>query len=154
MSFLNAAFFNSLHKRKFHRGIGDKRVPEPRAPFAGLRCLVLDDEFLIALDIQSILENFGAANVVCFSTADDALRAIRDNGRFDLAVLDLILGGVNLTSAAVAAELVRQKTPFVFLTGMHADNAQLRKYSHVPMVEKPYQAQLLLAAIARALSTK
>ena len=31
---------------------------------AGKHCLVLDDEFLIALDIQEILEAAGAAKVI------------------------------------------------------------------------------------------
>lgn len=123
-----------------------------KAPMAGLHCLVLDDEFLIALDIQSILENAGAASVTGAASIEDALQAIRDHGRFDVAVLDLKMGGGKLTSATVAAELTRLKTPFVFLTGARADDAQLKTYLRAPVVEKPYHAQLLLAAIEKALA--
>ncbi len=121
-------------------------------PAAGLRCLVLDDEFLIALDIQSILENAGAASVTCVSNVDDALTAIDVRGRFGLAVLDLKLSGAKPSSASVAAELTQQKTPFVFLTGLRADDDQLRQYPQAPVVEKPYQAKLLMEAIERALA--
>ena len=39
----------------------------------GKRCLVLDDEFLIALDIQQTLEFAGAAHVACVATVAEAL---------------------------------------------------------------------------------
>lgn len=128
-------------------------MSKPKAPIAGLRCLVLDDEFLIALDIQSILEAAGAASVVCVSGVDDALTALLAGKKFDLAVLDLKLSGAQSTSASVADELTRRKMPFLFLTGMRADDDLLRKYPQAPVVEKPYQAELLLAAIGRALGS-
>lgn len=124
-----------------------------KAPITGLRCLVLDDEFLIALDIQTILESAGASSVACVSSAEDALKELHADPKFDLAVLDLKLSGANATSATVAAELSKQKTPFVFLTGMRADDGELRKYPQAPVVEKPYQAKLLLAAIEKTLKS-
>ena len=39
---------------------------------AGLTCLVLEDEFLIALDLQDILESAGAGAVACHADADEA----------------------------------------------------------------------------------
>lgn len=126
-------------------------MAKTKASIAGLRCLVLDDEFLIALDIQGILEGAGAASVICVSNVDDALTAIAAKGRFDLAVLDLKLSGAKSTSVTVAAELTARKTPFVFLTGMRADDGQLKKYPQAPVVEKPYQARALVAAIEKAL---
>ena len=46
-------------------------------PLAGKRCLVLDDEFLIALDIQQVLEQAGAGEVVCAGNVAEALTAMR-----------------------------------------------------------------------------
>ena len=117
---------------------------------AGIHCLVLDDEFLIALDIQDMLEQSGAASVTCVSNADDALATIRET-KFDLAVLDLNLAGGTRTGLLVAAALTVQKIPFTFLTGMRRDAIVLTDYLHVPIVEKPYQPPLLLAAIQQAL---
>ncbi|MCF8477475.1 MAG: response regulator [Pseudolabrys sp.] len=124
-------------------------MSESVAPLAGLRCLVLDDEFLIALDIQTILESAGAASIVCAGSVEDAMTALAD-GPFDVAVLDLKLGGAARTSTAVAEELVKRKVPFVFLTGMRAGDKNLKRFPHVAVVEKPYQAELLLDAILAA----
>lgn len=120
------------------------------ASIGGKRCLVVDDEFLIALDIQQILELAGAATVVCAGSADEALAAI-DGSAFDLAVLDVKLSGAMPTSLSVAATLTERGTPFVFLTGMRGDDPHFTRFPAAPVVEKPYAATALLAAIRRAL---
>jgi CheY-like chemotaxis protein len=118
----------------------------------GRRCLVLDDEFLIALDIQQILETAGA-DVTCVGDAAAALAALRD-GAFDIAVLDVKLSDAGGTSLSVAAVLAEQGTPFVFLTGMRGDDIHMRQFPNAPLVDKPYQAERLMEALRRALSAK
>ena len=119
---------------------------------AGKRFLVLDDEFLIALDIQQVLESLGADSVVCVSSAHDALKAIEAAPKFDHAVLDYRLAGTT-SSLDVADALVKARIPFVFLTGMRGDKQMQQKYPDTAVVEKPYDAKLLIDAISRALCT-
>ena len=88
----------------------------------GKRYLVLDDEFLIALDIQQILELAGAMYVASVATASEAIALVRREPKFDLAVLDVKLSGPEENSLGVAALLAEKGTPFVFLTGMRVDN--------------------------------
>ena len=116
-------------------------------PLAGKRSLVLDDEFLIALDIQQVLEQAGAREVVCAGTLAEALVAIRAE-RFDLAILDLRLGHDG-TSLPAAEALAAAGTPFIFLTGMRTDAEETRTYPDAPVVEKPYHAPTLLEAIVQ-----
>ncbi len=118
---------------------------------AGLTCLVLEDEFLIALDLQDILESAGAGAVACHADADEALRVLREGARFDLAVLDVHLGGATRTSYSVAAALTVQRTPFVFLTGMRRDATIAAEYPQVPILEKPYQHAHVLEAVRNVL---
>lgn len=118
----------------------------------GKRCLVLDDEFLIALDIQQTLEMAGAAGVVCVGSADKALEVLQSDPSFDLAVLDVKLSETDGSSLNVAAALALQGTAFVFLTGMRSDDVHTRHYPAVPAVEKPYDTQLLLEALRQALA--
>ena len=122
-------------------------MTDTHAFLAGKRCLVLEDEFLIALDIRQTLESAGAA-VTCFGDAAETLRALQSGARFDLAVLDLKLSGSD--STGVAALLSERATPFVFLTGMRPDD--VRSFRHAPVVEKPYQVEALMAALRRALA--
>jgi len=127
-------------------------VAERSAPLlAGRRCLVLDDEFLIALDIQQALEQAGATEVVCAANVESALTSVR-GGRFDLAVLDLRLGRTGGNSLPVAAALKETGTPFIFLTGMSGDAEHTHAYPAAPVVEKPYDGTVLLCAVTRALA--
>ena len=154
MSFLNAAHLNSRHKKKFHGGrgqTGECYLTDHDGPLAGRRCLVLDDEFLIALDIQNILETAGAI-VVCVAAADDALKLLGTDKRFDLAIIDVMLGDT-ATSMPVTGRLAELRIPFVFLTGMHSDEMHAR-HPDVPVVEKPYIADVLMKALHRVLAGK
>src|SRR3954463_6993766 len=96
-------------------------MADTSAFIAGKRCLVVDDEFLIALDIQQALEAAGA-RVTCLGDADEALPALAGGAQFDVAVLDLKLSGFTRDSTGVAALLTERGVPFVFLTGLRAGN--------------------------------
>ncbi len=120
----------------------------------GKRCLVLDDEYLIALDIQQILEAAGATGVMSVSTAAEALDILSKGSKFDLAVLDIKLGDTAGNSMTVAALLAERGTPFIFLTGMRADEIQAGRFADTPVVEKPYQAPMLIEALRQALAAK
>jgi two-component system, response regulator PdtaR len=129
-------------------------VPNVEPSIAGLRCLVLDDEFLIALDIQQILESAGAASVICVGNCDEALAKLRLEAKIDFAVLDIELSGPTRDSVMVAAELVRQNTPFIFVTGMRRKDERMKEFPDAPVVEKPYETPLLLDAVLRALGRR
>ncbi len=126
-------------------------MPISDSLLTGNRCLVLDDEFLIALDIQQILELAGAKHVASVATASEAIALVRREAKFDLAVLDVKLGGSEDNSLGVASELAKTGTPFVFLTGMRVDNVHAREFPQAPVIEKPYDAVALLDAVQRAL---
>lgn len=128
-------------------------MPMSDSLLAGKRCLVLDDEFLIALDIQQILELAGAKHVASVASASEAIELLRREPKFDLAVLDVKLGGAEGHSLDVAAMLAKAGTPFVFLTGMRVDNVHAKKFPQAPVVEKPYDALTLLDGAQRALKS-
>ena len=128
-------------------------MPIADSLLTGKRCLVLDDEFLIALDIQQILELAGAKHVASVASASEAIELLRREPKFDLAVLDVKLGGAEGHSLDVAAMLAKAGTPFVFLTGMRVDNVHAKKFPQAPVVEKPYDALTLLDGAQRALKS-
>jgi CheY-like chemotaxis protein len=126
---------------------------DPPVSLNARHCLVLDDEFLIALDIQQILEAAGAT-VTSFSTVADAIKALEGGAQFDVAVLDIRIGEVAGDSGSVAAALASRGTPFVFLTGLHADSIQAQRFPRAPVVEKPYKIEALIAALHQALRSR
>jgi CheY-like chemotaxis protein len=119
---------------------------------SGKRCLVLDDEFLIALDIQQILEIAGATHVACAATVPEALELLRREPDFDVAVLDVKIGGPQPNSLGVAALLAEKGTPFVFLTGMRVNDIHAKQFPQAPVIEKPYDATALLDSVRRVIA--
>jgi two-component system, response regulator PdtaR len=126
-------------------------MADTAAFITGKHCLVIDDEFLIALDLQQALETAGAI-VTCIGDCEAALQALDCGIRFDLAVLDIKLSGGAHDSKHVAAALTTQGTPFVFLTGLRADNELAKAFPHAPLVEEPYRFEVLMDALRRALA--
>ena len=126
-------------------------MPKSDSLLSGKRCFVLDDEFLIALDIQQILERAGASHVASVASATAAIEVLGREPKFDLAVLDVKLGDVERNSLDVAALLHTQGVPFVFLTGMRTNDVHAKKFPNAPVIEKPYDATALLRAVQQVL---
>ena len=80
-------------------------MPKSGSLLSGKRCLVLDDEFLIALDIQQTLELAGADYVAAVASVPEALELLRGEPEFNLAVLDVKLSDPDVNSLGLAALL-------------------------------------------------
>jgi light-regulated signal transduction histidine kinase (bacteriophytochrome) len=116
-------------------------------PLEGLRILMVEDQFVIALDAESLLREAGAAVVDIAATPPEAERLLAVS-RPDVAVLDVNLGRV--TSLKVAEKLTELGVPFIFATG-YGDGRMIGEgFRDVPVVRKPYSAQSLLGAIESA----
>ncbi len=128
---------------------------EPHGPrnglLAGKRCMVLEDEFLIVLDIEEILGTLGAADITRTNTLAAALSALNGATAFDFAVLDYKLG--EDTSVPVARMLSARKIPYVFITGLIQAARPGDEFAHIPTVVKPYDQASLLAAFTAALKS-
>ncbi|MCA0305455.1 MAG: hypothetical protein LCH95_23895 [Proteobacteria bacterium] len=83
------------------------------------RILVVEDEFLVALELESILSAGGLEVLGPASTVGAALEIIAGH-RPDAAVLDVDLRGESVTPVAVA--LRRLEVPFVLATAYRADD--------------------------------
>jgi CheY-like chemotaxis protein len=116
----------------------------------GIDVLLLEDEFLIALDAQDILQDMDAGRVEVASTLEEA-RALAETGRFDVALLDVNINGV--MSFPVAALLRQRGVPVVFTTGYELDpDALPQPLAGNICVTKPYTAEALRDALAHALA--
>lgn len=104
------------------------------------RILVVEDEPLVAWDIESILADNGFAVIGPVATIDAALGAIAE-ADIDGAFVDMNLGGQPVDSVADALRSAR--VPFSFVTGYSAIRAPAG-YSAVPIIRKPFDAEALL----------
>lgn len=116
---------------------------------AGLRVLVVEDESLIALTIADALDTFGCELVASAATAERARAAVGSLG-FDVALLDINLGGV--TTFDLARELERKRVRFVFCTGQDGGALPPDLSGH-PVLEKPFSIDRLEAALRLARSS-
>src|SRR3954463_7544686 len=92
---------------------GDRRMAGERKR----RILVVEDEALIAMDLERIVRCAGCEVLGPVGRAEEALR-LAAGGRPDAAILDIKLSDGD--SFAVADALARRRVPFVFVTGSGA----------------------------------
>ena len=115
---------------------------------AGQSVLIVEDEFLSALALQSSVETLGYAVIGPFGRVGDALAAL-DTDPPDAALLDVRLG--EGTSAPIAAVLRARDIPFLLLTGYERDDLE-PSLRHATLLNKPVSDGLLRKALARLLS--
>lgn len=111
------------------------------------RILIVEDEALLALDIEEALTTAGHIVVGLASTMDQAV-ALAEQAEFDVAVLDANLDGVMCT--AVATRLIERGRPFVVATGRVEALASAFPLSEAPCVAKPFTTDELLRIVDRA----
>jgi CheY-like chemotaxis protein len=113
----------------------------------GLSVLLVEDEFMVALDAEQMVKELGAAAVEVVSTFEAAERRARD-GQFDLVLLDVNLNG--RLSYPLAEAIGRRGIPVILTTGY-----ELRDQPDVPRgavcLAKPYTVQRLKEALSQAL---
>jgi CheY-like chemotaxis protein len=114
----------------------------------GLSVLLVEDEYLIALDAEQILKGVGADRVEIVATFDEACSRARD-GAFDLAVLDINLNG--RPSFPIGEIIQSRGIPLVFASGYDLRSRQHPELGAAPCVVKPYTAARLREAVIAAL---
>ena len=112
-------------------------------PDRRLRILVVEDEMLVAMNIEDMLLAMGHEVAGLASRLAPALQLARE-GEFDLAMLDVNLAGE--ASFPVAAVLVEQEIPFLFATG-YGVKGVAEEYRARPVLQKPFRASDLQAAL-------
>lgn len=148
--FLLPAKHISLAEQPSYTAAGQAVDNEPAkgALAADLKVMLVEDQMLIALDVEGMLGDHGVFDVMTSSSAADALSRLVDYTP-DVAILDVNLG--EGTSLAVARELAERHIPFLFATGYGNSEMIPLDFSWVPVVRKPYDSTSLIATIAALL---
>lgn len=120
-------------------------------PLAGFHILILEDEYLIAMDVEQLCRDHGAEGTILVHEFDGIEQAVADN-HFDVAVIDLVLNGHSTLD--FARKLRERNVPFVFATGYNDAEDRFAEFSGVPVVGKPYSGNALIDAIAGAIGDK
>jgi DNA-binding response OmpR family regulator len=108
-----------------------------------MRILILEDDPLIALDLNMILESHGHCVVATCDTLAAARTALSTSHDFALLDIDLPDG----KSFEIAAALSARQQPFAFVSASRPAEvpAALRAATFIP---KPYRPSAILGALA------
>jgi DNA-binding response OmpR family regulator len=113
-----------------------------------LLVLVLEDEALIALNLQDDLQDAGYDVAGPFATCAAALEWLGTKTP-DTAILDAALK--DGPCREIALELSRREVPFLIYSGFHEDLQLLAEFQHITWIEKPVPAAVLVEACQQLL---
>jgi DNA-binding response OmpR family regulator len=117
--------------------------------FDGVTVLLVEDDFIVAFDMQTMLEDQGARVLGPASSLQEA-RDLLANDRPTIAVLDVNLNGEYVFP--LVDELRSREVPYMFATA-YADDDRLfpEQAKAAPRLAKPVQPHALLAQLERML---
>ena len=111
---------------------------------SGYCVLIVEDDALIGLELETVLEDAGMEVVGPAHSVDAALASTAER-KPDAAILDVNLGGEEVFPVADA--LAGAHVPFLFLTG-HSASIVPTRHQDRPMLAKPYQPSDVVRAIS------
>ena len=106
--------------------------------------LVVEDDLLIALDLEETLARLGVKSVRTATHVAQALAMIADRAPA-LAFLNIDLGSEN--SIAVAGQLDSLGIPFAYVTGYGMDGMLPAKFENRPRLNKPFSTDAIVAVL-------
>lgn len=121
------------------------REPDPPEPLRGRHVLIVEDELLVALELEDVLRQAGAVPVGPALTLQQGL-SLAESDPLDAALLDINLG--THQSFSIAYRLLERGVPAVFVTA-YANYILPAKLQGAPILGKPCPPALVCETLAR-----
>lgn len=117
----------------------------------GRRVLVVEDESLVAMLLETILEDMGCAPVGPAATVEDGMALATDGEPLDAALLDVNVAGRQVFPVADA--LKAAGVPFVFSTG-YGEGGLPDLWRGHPTIQKPFTEAAVRDALMKAMGVE
>jgi CheY-like chemotaxis protein len=117
-------------------------------PFAGRRLLIVEDELLIALELQHIVEQLGGTVVGPAGSVEEALQLLSETTP-DAALLDANLREHRVTPVAQACR--DRSIPFALVTGYGRLELDEPLLQSAPRAHKPFDRRAIHKVLANVL---
>lgn len=117
--------------------------------FSGRRVLIVEDESLVAMLLETILADLGCDVVGPESNIEDGLNVASGTAPLDAALLDVNVAGQEIFPVAEA--LKARGVPFVFSTG-YGEAGLPEHWRGNPTVQKPFTEGAIREALMTALN--
>ena len=119
---------------------------------SGTRILILEDEFLIAMDVEQLCRDHGAGDVsVMRNIAETEGDGFGLRG-FDVAILDVMVDGQS--SLPFAGRLRESRVPFIFASGYAELDEVFADFPGIPVIGKPYAERELIGAVVSVMERR
>ncbi len=129
----------------------DKTIT-PDSGLIDLKVMIVEDEFIIALDLKDIVKGFGY-NVIAVATSGNDAVEKASQFKPELVLMDIMLKGK--IDGVEAADFIRQKLdiPIVFVSSFSDEESVIRasKVSDYGYLVKPFDIDQLKEVIESAL---
>lgn len=109
----------------------------------GQRILVVEDNFVMALDLSQMVEELGGVVVGPAGRLEEGVALARSN-EIDGAILDVNLDGANTFN--LADGLLAGDVPVIFATGYDTTTLPGR-FAHTPKLSKPFSIRTIEKAV-------
>jgi DNA-binding response OmpR family regulator len=126
-----------------------RRDPPGRLP-SGLRVLLVEDEFMVALLLETELAAIGCEIIGPIGRLDKALEMAQREA-VDVAILDVNVNGNEVYPVAEA--LAARGIPFVFVSGYGRQGLRA-PWGDRPTLQKPFRIDDLVAVIEETYAAK
>lgn len=114
----------------------------------GRRVLIVEDESLVAMLLETILEDMGCTPVGPASTIEEGLAMAGDESALDAALLDVNVAGQQIFPVA---ELLKARgVPFVFSTG-YGEGGLPDAWRGQATIQKPFTEAAIRDALMKAM---
>lgn len=114
--------------------------------------LIVEDEFLIAMDVEQTCRDNGARDVSIFGGIADLGADPFAEFDFDAAIIDLMADGTSTLD--FARKLQSRGIPFVFATGYSDRDDIFGDFQGVKVVGKPFAGDELIQALVDAIGAR
>ncbi|WP_332658405.1 response regulator [Brevundimonas sp.] len=121
------------------------------APLTGRRVLVVEDESLVAMLLETILEDMGCTPVGPAANIDDGMAMATDGEHLDAALLDVNVAGRQVFPVAQA--LKDRGIPFVFSTG-YGEGGLPEEWRGQATIQKPFTEAAVRDALMKAMGVE
>lgn len=118
---------------------------------SGRRVLIVEDESLVAMLLETILEDMGCTTVGPASTVDEGLTIVADGETLDAALLDVNVAGSQVFP--VARALKDRGVPFVFSTG-YGEGGLPDEWRGQSTIQKPFTEAAIRDALMAAMGVE
>ena len=132
---------------------GFEPVAEPPRAADGARVLVVDDDPDVRRFIVDLLEDSGYA-VASATDGPAGLKALGDQGPFDLLLLDFAMPGMTGSEVARQVRAGDVGQPILMMTGYLEHEAVLSELGPQPILQKPFDPSELLFRVASMITPK